>query len=132
MTNVCKYGFLVALATLVGVVLSTTLTEPATARPQYAKAVGKFYQAKNSEKALTLIKSKKCGVCHSEYLASPKPRGWAKKRNDFGSAFGKGLTKKNEKSADVLAKAVEAATAATNGDGKSYGSLIEEGELPAP
>ncbi len=126
-SNVCKLGLLMAL-TLAAVIVSTTLTEPATARARYTRALSSFYE--HSPQASVLIKSKRCGVCHAGYLEDPKPKKWAQHSNAFGREFGKALAQENGRSAEVLKKAVSASVEAKNAEGQTYGSLLEAGQLP--
>ena len=69
-----------------------------------------------------LRKKAKCGVCHPE-----KDK---KKKNDYGTAVGKGLEKKNEKDLDKIKAALKKAETQKNADGKAFGDIIKEGKLP--
>lgn len=94
---------------------------PATARPQYQKAMSAEYPDLTKKHGKDGKLS--CAVCH--------PTKKKKERNNYGTAFGKGLEKKNEKDEAKLKKALEnAAKEKSATEGKTFGDLIEAGELP--
>jgi hypothetical protein len=90
----------------------------AEARPQYNKGFTESYP-----KLEEAAKKVKCGLCHE---------GETKKvRNPYGLAVEKGIEKKNEKDTDVIAAALKKASEAkSEGSGKTFGQMIEAGELP--
>lgn len=92
-----------------------------SARPKYANVATAQY-ADLAKKHGTNGKLG-CNVCHPE-----KDK---KKRNNFGLALSKALTKKNETDEDKIKEALtktEGEKSAT--DGKTFGDLIKAGELP--
>ncbi|MEZ6130715.1 MAG: hypothetical protein R3C59_18680 [Planctomycetaceae bacterium] len=94
----------------------------ATARPQYEKAMSKAYPdlTKKHGKDGKLA----CTVCHPNTKTK-------KERNNYGAAFGKGLEMKNEKDDAKLKAALDkAAKEKSATEGKTFGDLIEAGELP--
>lgn len=90
----------------------------AQARPNYLKAFKAEYGKKyDADTKLT------CAVCH--------PSKSKKERNNYGAAFGKSLTKKNEKDMKALTEALgKAAKEKSATEGKTFGDLIEDGKLP--
>lgn len=100
-------------------VLSAFLGGPeAQARPQYVKAFITAYPALKTE-----AEAAKCGICHPEEKKAV--------RNDYGKAFGSGLTEKNAKGEEALAAAIKKAEGEkSETDGKTFGELIKEGKLP--
>jgi len=94
----------------------------ANARPQYERAMSKVYPEFNKKHANENGKLS-CSICH--------PTKKKKERNNYGTAFGKGLEKKNEKDEAKLKAALEkAAKEKSATEGKTFGDLIKEGELP--
>ncbi|MEE2990766.1 MAG: hypothetical protein VX715_09135 [Planctomycetota bacterium] len=87
-------------------------------------------------KLVTAIKAAKCNVCH--YVDGDKKS--KKQKNDFGVAMGKLLKKDNYKSTRIAAEpdkvkaefdaAFEKLMATKNAKGKTYGELLESGNLP--
>jgi hypothetical protein len=66
----------------------------------------------------------KCGVCH---VGASK-----KNRNDYGKAIVKALDgKKAVKDKDAIVDVLKTAAKEKNSDGKTYGDLLDAGELPA-
>lgn len=115
----CGVAFLVA--SFVG------SAQRAEARPQYLKTFTEKYE-KVAEKA----KEAKCMVCHPD--ADPMMK---KIRNDYGKAIGTSLGKnaegedvKNEKDVAKITAAMEKAGKEKNAAGKTFGEVIESGELP--
>lgn len=95
--------------------------DAATARPKYASVMSETYPdlAKKHGKNDKLS----CAVCH--------PSKSKKERNNYGAALTKALDKKNESDAAKIAEALkktEKEKSAT--EGKTFGELIEAGELP--
>jgi hypothetical protein len=98
--------------------LALVLAPEAEARPQYLKSFAKQYPALEAS-----ARKVKCGVCH--YGKSKK------NKNDYGAAFGGGLSGKNEKDADALIEALVGAEEKPSAvEGKTFGDRIKEGELP--
>ena len=120
MRNVRNFGrFMIIGAAMLAVVALTG--DSAFARPKYATAASEKYPdlAKKHGKNGKLS----CAMCHPEKSK--------KKRNNYGVAVGKNLTKKNETDLDKIKEALgkaESAKSAT--EGKTFGDLIEAGELP--
>jgi hypothetical protein len=76
-----------------------------------------MYGEKNAK-----IKEAKCMVCHE---------GDDKKvKNDFGKAYGKILDGKKVTDAAKIKEALEKVAKEKRADGKTYGEVIEHGELP--
>ncbi len=103
----------IAFAVLAAALLSDG--QNAEARPQYMKEFNSTYP--KVEEA----KTAKCGVCHGKTK---------KERNAYGTAVGEGLTAKNEKDAEAIAKALKAAEEKKGDDGKTFGEQLGAGELP--
>ena len=120
----------VATLTVIGLVafLLNAVMQSASARPAYP---ARLVEVTKNSKAADAIKEQKCNACHH-----PKDK---KKRNDFGQAVNKHITKddfnnlKSEK--DALAKkvdeAIKAALKEKSPSGKTFGELVEAGEVPA-
>lgn len=95
--------------------------ETAVARPKYASTMTKQYPdlAKKHGKNGKLS----CAVCH--------PVSSKKKRNNYGVAVGKNLGKKNQTDEEKIKEAlVKAEKEKSHVEGKTFGDLIEAGELP--
>jgi hypothetical protein len=116
-----------AVVCLVAFVLNLMM-QKASARPAYPKRLAEV--TKNA-KAADAIKEQKCNACHD-----PKDK---KKRNDFGKAVNKNLTKDDfmslkddmEKLNKKVDDAIKAALKEKSSDGKkTYGEMIEAGEVP--
>ena len=93
----------------------------ASARPQYSKAMGvqypDFLKKHGKEGKLS------CAICHPTKLK--------KERNNYGLALSKVVGKKNQKDEAKLKEAFEkAAKEKSATEGKTFGDLIKEGELP--
>lgn len=86
--------------------------DSAEARPQYVRAFAATFPDLKAATAKA-----KCGVCH--------PGKDKKERNDFGKAFGMGLSQKNEKDKDALEAALKKAA-----EKEEFKKKIEAGELP--
>jgi hypothetical protein len=120
MRNVRKLGrFLIAGAVMVAVVVLAG--DSAFARPKYASVASKQYpdlaekHGKNGKLS--------CAMCH--------PVMDKKKRNNYGAAFGGGLTKKNESDEDKIKEALTKAEGEKSAtEGKTFGDLIKAGEMP--
>ncbi len=114
MRRMLVLGVVAGLAALISGVVDS---EKAEARPQFKKAIAAQYPDNAA------VKKKGCGACH--------PVKSKKVKNNYGVAFGKGLTKKNEKGADAIKKALVAAEAGKSAtEGKTFGDLLKAGELP--
>ncbi len=109
-----KVAVVCGLALVAAVVLGGV--ETAEARPTYLKAFATQYPDL-ADKA----KEAKCGVCH--------PGKSKKERNEYGMALGK-LTGKNQKDAEKLKEALVGAAKAKAKSGKTFGEIIEGGDLP--
>ncbi|HUG18484.1 MAG TPA: hypothetical protein VMM56_05865 [Planctomycetaceae bacterium] len=95
-----------------------TSSPEAEARPQYHKGfIGSYPKLEEAAKKV------KCGICHE---------GETKKvRNAYGKAVEKGVgDKKNEKDEEVIAAALKKAAEAKSEGGKTFGEMIEAGDLP--
>ena len=122
-----RFALILAMG-LLALSLNLMTTKRVSARPNYKAA---FDAATKDSKATDLLKEAKCNVCHFG----------AKKtdRNDFGKAMNKHIDKdtftKLKEDKDKLNKkideAVKAALKEKSASGKTYGELIEAGELPA-
>ena len=109
----------------------------ADAVPAFKKAFDQRYtNVIKDAKLVTKIKAAKCNVCH-----------WAKgdmkskkQKNDFGVALSKLLKKDNYKSTRIAAEpdkvkaefdaAFKKVMATKNAKGKTYGDLLDAGDLP--
>jgi hypothetical protein len=110
-------GLVLALA---GIVCLTSARQ-AEARPQYLRVWAKTYPdvAQKND-----VKSLKCNVCH---LGAKKTN-----RNDYGKAIVKALDgKKNVKDEEKFTDVLKTAAKEKNADGKTFGELLEAGELPS-
>jgi hypothetical protein len=110
-------GLVLALA---GIVCLMSARQ-AEARPQYLRVWLKTYPdlAQKSD-----VKSLKCNVCH---LGAKKTN-----RNDYGKAIVKALDgKKNVKDEEKFTDVLKTAAKEKNADGKTYGEVLEAGELPS-
>lgn len=111
-------------------ILSTTATMPASARPPYLPAFKDLYYEKGPQGFKDAVDGVKCNVCH---LGEKKAN-----RNEYGVALSKILTKADfDRLKPVPANLVQFAKEAMqkiesekNADGKSFGDLINAGELP--
>ena len=111
---------------LVAVLINVSM-QKASARPPYPK---RLQEVTKNSKAADAIKEQKCNSCHD-----PKDK---KKRNDFGKAVNKNLTKADfdslkedtEKLNKKVDDAIKAALKEKSASGKTYGELIEAGEVP--
>jgi hypothetical protein len=114
---------IVTLLAMLGMITLFTMTgsRQAEARPQYLKAFSGKY-AKVADKAGQL----KCGVCHG---AGGKNK---KVVSDYGKALAKALGGKNVKDNGKIEEALDEAAKADAGNGKTFGDLLDSGELPAP
>ena len=116
-----KNSVRIVVAGAVAVAMFVTTGSEALARPKYANVMNTTYpdlaKKKGTDGKLT------CAVCH--------PKTDKKVRNNYGAAVGGKLEKKNEtdeaKIKEALTKA-EGEKSAT--EGKTFGDLIKEGELP--
>ena len=123
-----KTASLVALIAVAGLMM-VTAPEPADARPQYLKAFTAKYETvkdKIEEKKGTTAK---CGICHGKEGKNKK------QLSDYALGIKETILeigKKNEKDKDKIDKAFEAAAEVQVEDGKTYGDLLEAGELPPP
>lgn len=109
------------IAAALGLTLMIIVGRNASARPKYAKAATEKY-AELAKKHGTNGKLG-CNMCHPEKNK--------KKRNNYGTALQKQLSKKNETDEDKIKEAltkVESEKSAT--EGKTFGDLIKAGELP--
>jgi hypothetical protein len=122
-----RFVFLLGVC-LVALLVNLLATQTASARPEYKKRLDEF--CKNS-KAADVLKEQSCKVCH---FGTSK-----KNRNDFGKAVNKvmneetfkSLKEDKEKLAKKVDEALKAAMKEKSSNGKTFGQLIEAGELPA-
>ena len=99
----------------------------AEARPQYADAMKVLYPDFAKKHPDSTGKRVTCSVCHVKEGAKSNK----KKRNNYGAAFGKQLSKANEKDMDKIKaalKKIEPMDSATKG--KTFLDLIKAGEKP--
>ena len=104
------------------------MTTQISARPNYKAALD---AATKDSKAADLLKEAKCNACH---FGDKKTN-----RNDFGKAMNKHIDKdtfnKLKDDKDKLSKKIEEAVKAAlkekSPSGKTFGELIDAGELPA-
>jgi hypothetical protein len=111
----------ISVAGIVAVAVIVLTGTDVSARPKYAKAATAKYPDLVKKHGTNGKLS--CAVCH--------PVKSKKKRNNYGLALSKHLTKKNESDVDKITAALtktEADKSAT--DGKTFGDLIKAGELP--
>lgn len=119
----------IALLTLIGLVafVLNLMVQKASARPAYPK---RLHEVTKNSKAADAIKEQKCVACHD-----PKEK---KKRNDFGKAVNKNLTKDDfdnlkgdmEKLGKKVEDAIKAALKEKSPGGKTFGEMIEAGKVP--
>ena len=122
-----RFAMLVVVC-LLALVFNVLTSQQVSARPEYK---GRLEEATKKSKAADAIKEQKCNVCH--YGKSKK------NRNDFGKAVNKGITEENYKELkgdeEKLEKCIDAAISGAlkekGADGKTFGDLIEAGQLPA-
>lgn len=97
----------------------------AQSRPPYNAAFSEQYLQAGSPMAKALGDAKSCNVCH---VGADR-----KKRNEFGTAFGKEL-KKNANKPDAiqsaLQKVVKQKSKAKDAKSATFAELIEDGRLP--
>jgi hypothetical protein len=100
-------------------IITLACTSSAQARSEYNREFWALYQQELGKHAETT----KCSVCHS---GNDK-----KQRNDYGQAFGKALGGKGLKDADKIKDALQTvAKEKSSIDGKTFGDLIQAGNLP--
>ena len=118
------------VASLVAVVLNLLVTPTATARPEYKTQLEEM--TKDGKFAATYKDlTQKCNVCH--YGKTKK------NRNDFGQAINKSINDEVYKSMKSdkeqlkkkITEALKSAMKEKSPTGKTFGQLIEAGELPA-
>jgi predicted alpha/beta hydrolase family esterase len=112
---------LVTIAIAVAVVGAMTVSGPnqANARPEYQKAfLAKYTKLSQADQ------DKKCAMCHG---AENK-----KQRSAYAEALGKALGAKMVKDVEKINAALTEVESKEYEDGKTYGSLLNEGKLPAP
>lgn len=112
------FTLFIAIATVSA--FSLAHTSNAAARPPYNKAFKEKYLTEGSKMAEALGDQSSCNICH---VGMTK-----KKRNDYGSAFGK-LVKK-EGIDGALTKVAKQPSSAKDKSSPTFGDLIEEGKLP--
>jgi hypothetical protein len=110
------------VALLLAGIVCLTSARQAEARPQYLPVWVETYPdvaQKNNVKATV-----KCNVCHF---------GAAKKnRNEYGKAIIKALDgKKNMRDKEKFSDVLKTAAKEKNANGKSFGDLLDAGDLPA-
>jgi hypothetical protein len=112
---------IVTLLAMLGLITLVTVavSRQAEARPQYLKAFSGKY-SKVAEKAGQL----KCGVCHG---AGGKNK---KVLSDYGKALGNALGGKNVKDNGKIDESLDEVAKADAGNGKTFGDLLDSGELP--
>lgn len=108
---------IVAVAAAVGLMVVAG-PKSAQARPEYQKAMIAKYTKISAED-----QEKKCLICHGEKKTE---------RSDYAQALGKALGGKNIKDVEKINAALTEVEAKEYEDGKTYGSLLNEGKLPAP
>jgi cytochrome c553 len=116
-----------AVFALAAIIMNGFSVDVASGRPQYRAQFQKHYK---ESKIAEAAKEAKCNVCH--YGKKKKDR------NDYGVALSKHLSKeiftKLKRDKEALNKkvdeALEAVEKVEKSAGTTFGSLIEEGELP--
>lgn len=109
----------VAAAAAVMGLMTTSGPRQAQAQKQYMDAfLAKYTKLSEEDQA------KKCGICHG---ADSK-----KMRSDYAKALEKALGEKKVKDVDKINAALTEVEGKEYEDGKTYGSLLNEGKLPAP
>lgn len=116
-----KVASLLTVIALVAAVSPLAAPKQAQARPKYMAV---FKQTYPNPKLAGQVEATKCNVCH---FGKEK-----KDRNDYGMAISNALGEaKNVKAADEIAKALKTAEkAASSTEGKTFGDLIKDGQLP--
>ena len=105
---------LIAVA-VVATVFASVFQNGAEARKQYMDAFkAKYTKVAENNKI-------NCNVCHEGTKKSD--------RNDYGKALAKAAGK-NEKDSGKIDEALKKTEAEKNADGKTFGSLLDEGKLP--
>ena len=130
-----QFRVVTMLAVAASVTFSMLTVPSAQAYKQFYDEFNKKYVAEKStpeqQKLADAIKKvKKCNVCHDPRKIDGKAS--KKNRNAYGEAMAKLLTKKDKKDVEKIVKALEtvAKQKAPDSD-KTFGQLIEAGELPA-
>jgi hypothetical protein len=114
---------LVTIAAALAVVGSMTVSAPkkADARAEYQKAfLGKYDKLSEEDQM------KKCGICHGKNGQNKKVR------SDYAQALEKALGAKMVKDVEKINAALAEVEGKEYEDGKTYGSLLNSGKLPAP
>lgn len=93
---------------------------PAQARPQYNKAFKETYGKKVGDDKVN------CGVCHGDGGKNKKVV------SDYGKALAEALGAKNEKDEKKIVEGLNTVAKKEYEKGKTYGDLIEGGQLPPP
>lgn len=123
-----KRFVMLAMVCLLALILNVMMTQTASARPEYK---ARLDEATKNSKAADALKEQKCNVCH--YGKSKK------NRNEFGKAVNKhaneemykSLKSDKEKLTKHIDEALKAAMKEKSESGKTFGELIEAGQLPA-
>ena len=116
-----KNAVRIALAGAVALGLFAAVSSQAVARPKYKDVMSAEY-AELAKKHGTDGKLT-CAVCH--------PDKDKKIRNNYGTAFGKALPKKNETDEAKIKEALTKAGGEKSAtEGKTFGDLIKANELP--
>ncbi len=119
---------LLFVACLVALVFNMLVTGTASARPEYK---ARLDEATKNSKFVDVLKEHKCNVCH--YGKTKK------NRNDFGKAVNKTMNEEafksmkedKEKLTKKIDEALKTAMKEKAPGGKTFGELIEAGQLPA-
>ena len=122
-----RFALILAMG-FVALSLNFMMTEKVSARPNYKSS---FDAATKDSKAADLLKEAKCNVCHFGTKRAD--------RNDFGKAVNKHIDKDTfnklkDNKANLTKKideAIKAALKEKSPSGKTFGELIDAGELPA-
>lgn len=112
---------LAIIATVAAVMGLTSLSAPKQAQAQknYMDAfLAKYTKLSEEDKA------KKCGICHGKESK--------KERSDYAQALAKALGGKKVKDEAKVNAALTEVEGKEYEDGKTYGSLLNAGKLPAP
>lgn len=112
-----KLAIVMGAAVVAALVFSVDVV-PVQAQKQYFDAFVAKYPAV-AEKA----NEQKCGVCHGKQKTQ---------RSDFAKALEKALGEKKVKDVEKINAALDTVAAEEYTDGKTYGELLESGQLPAP
>ncbi len=112
---------LTVMAVLAGAIVFSS-SETVDARPKYRTVFQKNYEKVAANNKIT------CFVCHGKNAEGKMDK---EKRNNYGMALKKALTKKNETDEDAIKKAMAKIEKEKSAEeGTTFGDLLKEGKLP--